>query len=279
MCPACQANINLSCIWHKNLPSWNGLGGHPQAQAACLQLGLFCFGCKVTKTSRETRQQSFLFCFVLMSQTCQGHEAESLTNILMLYPSPRAKSSGQQLPSFAPWANILWFCLYDSVYNLRLLALVAAIAPYKSAFPSNGTFCFMFVHLARSFRNEVKRSALSFLMGNKHLDLPHLWFQFHDNTEHVTWIQFREAARTQGFTQKWEAHYFSVCWFSWPLVLPALLLMAYWSTRSGQEDVEKWNFLHEGMSHFQNVTWETMLEVYLSSPIWQKDWKCQRPSA
>lgn len=45
-------------------------------------------------------------------------------------------------------------------------------------------------------------------MGNKHLDFPNLGFQFHDITEHVTWIDFRGNSKNPEFHPKQAVHLF-----------------------------------------------------------------------
>ena len=88
-----------------------------------------------------------------------------------------------------------------------------------------------------------------------------------------------EAARTQGFTQKWEDHLL-LCFtgFSWPLSTPSPIVNGLLE----QDSQARRMWRNEALSargpesFFQKVTWETMLEVHLFSPIWQKDSKSQK---
>lgn len=57
---ACAANRNLSClVWREKSPCLMGWEATPRAGQLASSWGCFCFGCKVTKTSRETKQLSF----------------------------------------------------------------------------------------------------------------------------------------------------------------------------------------------------------------------------
>lgn len=136
----------------------------------------------------------------------------------------------------------------------------------------------MFVHLARSFRNEVKRSALSFLMGNKHLDLPHLWFQFHDNTEHVPGPSPCVKLQEPRVSPKNEKPiYFSVLLvFHDHWVLPALLLMAYWSNKVRPGGRRNEALSARGHESFFRMWPEKPCLKFTFFPTWWKDWKCQK---
>lgn len=237
----------------KNAPL-NGLGGHPQDQAACLQLGLFLFWLQSHQDLHRNKAAESFVLFCCNESNLPGTWSWSLSTIFLCFPHIEPKVLANSSLLSPTWANILWLCSHDSVYNLGLLGPVRKIVLLiNCAFPSNITFWFVCLLLAR--------------WGTNIWTSPTSDFSFMATLSMWPGSVSAEAARNPGFHPKLRSPFSSVLLVShdhW--VLPALLLMAYW-IKSGQKDLEKWGpFCMRAWVIFQKVSRRTELEVRLFFP-------------
>ena len=133
----------------------------------------------------------------------------------------------------------------------------------KNAFPSNITYLF----LERLFSKWGKENCPFFSNGEQTSGLfppliSLLW-------QHCVWPGSisGETARTQGFTQKWEAHLFLCFTVSHDhSVFTALLLVTHWTKKVRPSRFREMRNFLEGV--LGNQTWSSSF----FSPVWQQSW-------